>query len=180
MSNPPPAPQHVVLVGLRGAGKTTIGRAMAGRLRRPFHDLDDLVLRRLEVVSVREVFERLGEAPWRAGELAALSAFLDAPLASSILALGGGAVMVEPIARLLQRARSEGRITTVLLDVPPAVAAERLRRDPGDRTSITGRGLIEELAELHARRIGRYRELADITIDVGAGDPDAIARVLAP
>lgn len=129
---------------------------------------------------MREVFERSGEAAWRAGEFAALTAFIDAPLAPSVLALGGGAVMVDPIMQLVQRARAAGRITVVLLDVPPAVAAERLRRDPGDRTSITGRGLIEELADLHAQRIGRYRQLADVTIDVSAGDPDEIARVLAP
>lgn len=173
-------PQHLILIGMRGAGKTTVGHALASRLRRPFHDLDDLVLRRLEVVSVREVFERLGEPSWRAGEHAALVALLSAPLTPSVIALGGGAVTVDAILTLLQQARAAGRAVVVHLDVSPTVAGERLSRDPGDRSSITGRGIVDELADLYAQRIARYQAVADITIDASMGTPDAIASVLVP
>jgi shikimate kinase len=171
---------HVCLVGLRGAGKTSVGAALAKRLRRPFHDLDELVLRRLDARSVRAVFEREGEQTWRNGERAALAAFLDAPLAPSVLALGGGAPMVEDVASRIGQARAEGRVRVYLLDCDPRTAVERLARDPGDRASITGRGLLEELDELHRARIDRYREVCDETVDANAGDPDTIAaRIIA-
>lgn len=165
---------HVLLIGLRGAGKTTVGRSLAQRLGRPFYDLDDLVLRRLEARSVRAVFEREGEAAWRAGEQDALSAFLAAPVALSVLALGGGAPMVPGIADFITKAKAEGRALVVHLQCDPSTAAQRLSRDPGDRTSITGAGLIEELAALYEVRDGRYRALADLSIDANEGEADAV------
>ena len=169
---------HVLLIGLRGAGKTTVGRSVAQRLDRLFHDLDELVLRRLEARSVRAVFEREGEAAWRAGEQDALSAFLAAPVAPSVLALGGGAPMVPGVANLIEKAKSEGRALVVHLQCDATTAAQRLGRDPGDRTSITGAGLIEELAALHEARDGRYRALADLSIDANEGEADAVVRRL--
>lgn len=169
---------HVLLIGLRGAGKSTVGQSLARRFEMPFHDLDELVLRRLEARSVRSVFEREGEAVWRAAELDALAAFLAAPVAPSVLALGGGAPMVPGIASLVEQARSEGRVVVIHLRVDPSTAAQRLSRDPGDRTSITGAGLIEELAALHEARDGRYRSLSDLSVDAGDGDPEAVAERL--
>lgn len=174
-----PRAAHICLIGLRGAGKTTVGQALAERLRRPFHDLDELVLRRLGARSVRAVFEREGEVAWRQGETAALAAFLAAPLGPSILALGGGAVMVDRIAERLREAQRGGAVRVVLLDCDARIAAERLSLDPGDRTSLTGRGVVEELEELHRQRADRYRELADVTIDAAAGSATDVAASIA-
>lgn len=169
---------HVCLIGLRGAGKTSVGMHLAAQCGRPFHDLDELVLRRLGERSVKATFERLGEASWRAGETAALAAFLDAPLAPSVLALGGGAPMTEAVADRLRAASAAGQALVVHLDCPPEIAGERLSRDPGDRGSITGAGLVEELAALHRARIDRYRALAAISIDASLGSADAVAERL--
>ncbi len=179
------AAAHICLIGLRGAGKTTVGRLLAADLRRPFHDLDDLALRRLGVISVREVFAERGEAAWRQAEADAIDACLAAPLAPSVLALGGGSVMVERVLRSLEAARAASRCVIVLLDIAPADAAERLEVDPGDRPVLTAGGadrvqpsVVSELAALHAARIDRYRALAQVTVPSGGSSARAIAHAV--
>jgi shikimate kinase len=173
---------HLLLIGLRGAGKSTVGRLLAADLRRPFHDLDDLALRRLEVVSVRDVFARFGEACWRAAEADACDAFLAAPLAPAVLAMGGGSVMTERVERALARAIADGRVLVILLDLSPDEAAKRLEVDPGDRPILSGdahtTSLMAELGALHAARIERYRSLAGIVVPSGADSPATVAQAV--
>src|ERR1700758_2546976 len=82
----------VVLIGFMGAEKTTVGRALAERLRWKFLDLDDLIEQR-EQKSVAEIFASSGEAAFRRMESAALSSLLQDRANDSdlVLALGGGA-----------------------------------------------------------------------------------------
>jgi shikimate kinase len=110
-----------------GAGKTTVGRALAKRLPAKFLDLDDLVEQR-EQKSVAEIFASSGEAAFRRMESAALAALLQRREAESdlVLALGGGAF-----------ARKENRVAldaagaiTVLLEAP---LEELRRRCQGER-----------------------------------------------
>src|SRR5712671_7247956 len=81
----------VVLIGFMGAGKTTVGRALARRLHWNFLDLDDLIEQR-EHVTVAEIFASSGEAAFRRIESAALTALLQDRNAASdlVLALGAG------------------------------------------------------------------------------------------
>ncbi|MBL9149491.1 MAG: hypothetical protein JNM94_12450 [Phycisphaerae bacterium] len=164
---------HLVLIGPRAAGKTTVGRHLAARRRCLFLDLDDCVLRRFGAESVREVFERAGERVWRQGEHDALAALLDAPLAPAVIALGGGAPMTDSIARRLHEDRVQGRVVVVHLACPAAVSATRLTREPGDRPSLTGRPITDELESLAAIRTPRYEQLADVTVDA-TRETDAI------
>lgn len=188
---------HVVLIGLRGVGKSTVGPLLARRLSAagagalgvpmrvpmsvpcsvPFWDLDDLVLRRLGATSVRAIFDTSGEATWRAGESDAIDAIHTAPLAPSVIALGGGAPMVPAIANLLDKARARRAITVVHLACPLATLARRLGAAPGDRSSITGRGVVEELETLSALRTPTYQRLADVTIDADASADEVVERV---
>lgn len=173
-----PAARHCILIGLRGVGKTTVGRLLAERLDRPFHDLDDLALASLRATSVRDVFATRGEPAWRSAEREAFDAAItdaDRPL---VLALGGGAPMIDALATRLRDLALRGAADVVLLECPAEIAAERLGRDPGDRPSITGRGIVEELATLLAERIERYRAVATLRVDVADADPaEAVRRV---
>ena len=84
-------PGHVVLVGMMGTGKTTVGRLLAERLGRPFFDSDQMVEARTGH-TVAELFEASGESGFRAEEAAALSAGLTDPTPSVIAAASSSSV----------------------------------------------------------------------------------------
>jgi shikimate kinase len=111
----------VVLIGFMGAGKTTVGSALAKSLRWTFVDLDDLIEQR-EHKRVAEIFASSGEADFREMESAALAALLQDRNSGNdlVLALGGGAFVQK---RNRETLSSAGAIT-VLLEAP----VEELRR----------------------------------------------------
>jgi len=125
-----------------GAGKTTVGRALAKSLRWNFLDLDDVIEQR-EQKSVAEIFASFGEPAFRSMESAALTALLQDQQASSdlVLALGGGAFVQKQNRDALNAA---GAIT-VLLEAP----LEELRR----------RCQAEQKARPLAQQDARFNEL---------------------
>src|ERR1051326_8587798 len=142
--------RRIVLIGFMGAGKTTVGRALARRLRWPFFDLDDLIEQR-ERQSVAQIFASADEAGFRRAEGAALRDLLQetAPAGDLILALGGGAFVQPPNRALLEQA---GAIT-VLLEAP----LEELRRRCRSEHKVRPLAQQEEsFAELFAARRPEY------------------------
>lgn len=143
-----PRPPHIVLIGPRGSGKTTIARALAARLGLSALDTDDLCLARLGATSVRAVWETQGEPTWRATEAAIVSDLLDptvtdadarpdaAPFACRVIALGGGVPMVPAAFATLQSARAAGRAWICYLCAKPATLRARLRGQTSDRPAI--------------------------------------------
>ncbi len=95
-------PKTIVLVGLMGAGKSSIGRRLAQLLALPFTDAD-AEIEAAAGVSVEEIFARDGEAAFRSGERRVIARLLDNPV--QVLATGGGAFM-DPETRALIRARA--------------------------------------------------------------------------
>jgi shikimate kinase len=114
---------HLILIGLPGAGKSTVGRVLAERLGRPFLDLDDEIERR-EARSVAELFAERGEGYFRERERALTEELRRAP-ESLVLATGGGWVTNPGVVALL---RPPGRI--IYLEVAPERALERLGAAP--------------------------------------------------
>ena len=86
----------IFLVGMMGAGKTTIGRALAQRLRRPFVDTDRVLVERTGV-PIATIFEIEGEAGFRRRESALLAEMAREP--GRVVATGGGIVLIPPTAR---------------------------------------------------------------------------------
>jgi len=149
----------IVLVGLMGAGKSTVGRRLARRLGLPFIDSDDAI-EDAAGYSAAEMFERYGEADFRDGERRLVARLIDGSV--RVIATGGGAY-VDPRTRQLLNERA----ITVWLDAPVDVLAERTgRRNTrpllrnGDR-----RGTLERLAE---QRGPAYAE-AHIRVTTGGG-----------
>ena len=103
--------RRVFLTGFMGAGKTSVGEALATRLGWRFHDLDRVIEAR-ERRSVAEIFAATGEGGFRRSEAAALAALLAEEAEPMVLALGGGTFVQEPNRRLLENADG----VTILLE----------------------------------------------------------------
>lgn len=159
----------IALVGLRCAGKTSVGRELARGLGLPFVDLDDELVR-LHAGSTRvgELLVELGEPAFRALEQRALETTLAA--GPQVLATGGGVVE-----RASNRALLRERATCVWLAVEPDELARRLRADPTPRPALLGDDAALEVRALLARRAPWYAEVATLRIDGGALAPRALA-----
>ncbi|MCE2884198.1 MAG: hypothetical protein LW806_04770 [Planctomycetaceae bacterium] len=176
LPNTPRPPCHLVLVGLRGSGKSTLGALLAEDLARPFIDLDDRTAALLGSTSAGDAFRTAGQAAFRAAESRALADALAGP--PLVLALGGGTPTAPGAAELLRAARANGGAYVVFLDPPIASMAKRLERDAGNRPSLTGRGVIEEIEEIAERRRPLYAALADRVVRGAPSVSEAKSEVL--
>jgi shikimate kinase len=144
----------VILIGFMGAGKSSVGRALAEQLGWTFEDLDERIERR-EQRKVREIFRESGEAEFRRAEHAALRTLLQELSAGAerIVALGGGAFVQTRNARLLEASG----IPTVFLDAE----VEELRRRCEQQADRQGMerpllGSLKSFRELHETRKPHY------------------------
>lgn len=160
---------NVYLVGLMGAGKTTVGRLLARRLKLRFYDSDHEIERRCGV-KIPVIFEIEGEPGFRAREEQAIAELTA--LQGIVLATGGGAVVSEA-----NRRRLAAGGTVVYLNARPEDLFERLRQDRG-RPLLAGADPLGRLRELHAERDPLYRSLADLVVDTGSQSVQALAREL--
>lgn len=151
------------------AGKTTVGRHLARELGLPFVDTDDLIVAREGPIPA--LFERAGEAGFRAAELAAVREALDGPLA--VIALGGGAVTYAPTRDLLA-----ARALRVYLDVPVETLVARLRRSRTLRPLVGREPTVERVRELLDAREPLYRQ-ADLAVRNAHASKLAYARAIA-
>lgn len=156
----------VVLVGMPGAGKSSVGKRLARRLRIAFVDADEEIERCCRA-TVSEIFERFGEAHFRDGERRVIARLLEGPPA--VIATGGGAfVQEETRALVLARAHA------VWLDVGIATLAERVGRKDS-RPLLRGRDPVEALTELARVRTPFYAE-APVRVSGGAEPHDDVVE----
>jgi shikimate kinase len=152
--------RHVVLVGLMGSGKTTVGRRLASQLDRSFVDAD-AALEEITDRTIADIFERDGEAGFRDIEADTLEELLEHH-EPCIIGAGGG-VVLRPENRSRLR-RSD--VTVVFLDAGAAFLASRLVDKP-HRPLLRGDEPVREVVErLHDERQPLYEEVADITVGV--------------
>lgn len=168
MTDPRSHPGHVVLVGMMGTGKTTVGRSLAERLGRPFLDSDEMVEARTGH-TVAELFEASGESGFRAEESAALAAGLADPT-PAVLAAAGGAVLDPTNRRLIRQAAADGGLV-VWLHTEVAVLARRVAT--GTHRPLLGDDPAADLARLAAVREPLYTEVADLALESDQ-TPDAL------
>ena len=149
-----PVSRPVVLVGMMGVGKSSIGRKLARRLDLGFADADDEI-EEAAGMKIAEIFERFGEEYFRDGERRVITRLIDGR--PKVIATGGGAfINVETRSLILEKAIS------IWLDAEIAVLVERVSRRT-HRPLLHGRDANEVLSELGAIRNPIYAQ-ADIHI----------------
>lgn len=143
----------IALVGMRGAGKSTLGRALADHLDARFVDADEVFEQ--QHGSIASFVDRHSWATFRELELDVLDASLEA---GAVIATGGGVVETAAARRLL-RARAH----VVYVEAPTSLLVERIAES--DRPSLTGRPITDEVEDVLGQRAPYYREIAHRTVD---------------
>ena len=164
-------PAALWLVGMMGAGKSTIGPVVAGLLGRPFVDTDDIVVQTAGQ-SVQAIFESEGERGFRERERAAI---LEVAKRGAVVSLGGGAI-AQPGAP--EQLAALG--TVVYLRARLATLMNRIG-DGSHRPMLSGMSAEEReqrVADLLAERASAY-ESAQLFVDVDNWEVDSIAELIA-
>lgn len=165
----PPIRRSIVLIGMMGAGKSTVGRRLASRLHLDFIDADTEI-EAAAGCGIEEIFRLHGEAAFRAGERRIFTRLLDGPV--RIIGAGGGAFN-DPETR----ARIEEKGVSVWLRADLDLLLRRVARR-NNRPLLKGGDPRAILARLMTERHPIYA-LADITVDSADGPPDAtVERVI--
>ena len=160
---------NIFLVGLMGAGKTTVGKILSKRYDKPFHDSDHEIEARCGV-KIPVIFEIEGEAGFRKREELAIAELTA--LSNVVLATGGGAVLSATNRKLLG-----SRGIVIYLRGSPEHLFERTRHDR-NRPLLQTNNPLAKLRELYQQRDPLYREIADMVMDTGRQSVAGMARII--
>lgn len=152
--------RNIILIGMPGSGKSTVGAALAARLGRKFIDIDDEIVR-AEGVSIPEIFARGGEDEFRTVEHRVLERFTK--LSSAVIASGGGAVTREDNIDLL---RQNSYVVWLRRD---------LNKLPTDGRPLSQRGSLEAM---YARRRPLYEAASDFPADNNGTVPETVEAII--
>lgn len=160
----------IVLIGMMGAGKSSLGIRLAETLDMPFRDADREI-EKAAAMSVADIFEQHGEQAFRDGERRVIKRLLsEGPM---VLALGGGAFIDDETRALVQ-----GKALSIWLDVPVDELVMRVKKKPDKRPLLKNQNIDAKLQELMQSR-GPIYQTARLKVDVSGGThEDAIDRLL--
>jgi shikimate kinase len=156
---------NIFFVGLMGAGKTTIGKLLARKLKKTFYDTDHEIEKKLGV-KIAVIFELEGEEGFRKRETQMIDELTKKK--DIILATGGGAVLSEENCTLL---KERGRV--IYLNAKPQSLAKRMAYDK-DRPLLQEGNMLETLSLLYKERHPLYLSLASFEVDTGQQETQAV------
>lgn len=159
--------ENIYLVGPMGAGKTTVGRCLAGLLGCRFLDSDKVIVERAGL-TIPQIFDQLGEAHFRALESRVLDELTQLP--GVVLATGGGAIL-SPVNRAFLVTRG----VTVYLYCPVDIQVSRTGQS-ANRPLLQCADPRSKLESLMRVRDPLYRETAELVIESSAGNVEKIAE----
>lgn len=152
---------NIYLIGARASGKTTLGKRLAARLRRPFVDTDRRILAR----TGKTVAELVDQGGWEAFREAESEVLAETAMYSGQIVSCGGGIVLRPENREMLAAG-----LVIYLKAPAEVLAARLERAPlaGQRPSLTGGGVVDEVRQVLAERGAVYLNCAHIVLPADA------------
>ena len=148
---------HIVLCGMMGCGKTTIGKQLSARLQMPWQDTDDKIVEKHGAIA--EIFNRFGEARFREIETSVLKELLQN--GDSVLSVGGGLVVRQENAALLKK-----NCVVIFLRATAETLERRLREDTSRPLLQGDTSLLERVQALLKERAPIYESVANFTVDV--------------
>lgn len=156
---------NLLLTGLRGTGKTTIGKLLAEKLNRPFLDLDSEI-EKINSQPISAIVEKNGWDFFRDLEHEVCKKI--AKLDNYIISTGGGTLVFDRNSKLFKK-----NSFIILLTADPKALAKRIQNNT-NRPSLTGKNFLEELNEVWAKRKKKYKKIADKIIDTERKTPEEI------
>ena len=159
----------LVLIGMMGAGKSSLGMRLAEALGLRFSDADNEIEKAAQM-SIAEIFETHGETYFRDGERRVIKRLLEEP--PHVLALGGGAFVNDKTRALVKQ-----KGLSIWLDVPLDELVVRVNKKPGKRPLLVGQDVEAKLRELMETR-GPLYEQADLKVDVSGGTHEEAIEAL--
>ena len=161
--------KQIFLVGFRAVGKTTVGKELARRLGWRFVDMDESIIQRYGC-SIREIVEKHGWDGFRKTENEVLQDLADDD--KCVVATGGGAILHQ---KTWERIRPSAGV--IWLSASLATHAARLGKDAAtadNRPSLTGAGIIDEIAPILAERTPLYKKTAHLEIATDSGSVEGV------
>ncbi|MFH1713161.1 MAG: shikimate kinase [Candidatus Jacksonbacteria bacterium] len=162
---------NIILTGYRASGKTTIGKILAKKLKRPFLDIDNLIEQQ-EQKTIRQIFTKDGWQKFRQLERTKIKE-LSKIANNAIIAIGGGALMDDENLIITKNAK------VILLHAPLKILARRIASDQHRPPLSDNQSSLAEITKIWDQRRERYRQLADLTVNTGAPDPQkAVEKIV--
>lgn len=156
--------ENIYLIGMPGAGKSTLGKELARRLDREFVDLDDVIEDQMDM-SIAGIFSELGEDRFRVAEKRALESVLHQD--NLVVAVGGGTPCFFDN---MDKMNKHGM--TIFLDPGLDVLAERLRKDYKERPKLSqSTSLTQVLNKTYTEREAHYKKAQHV---ISLANPSAI------
>lgn len=169
-------PDRIFLCGFMGAGKSTLGRRLAKRLKMNFMDLDKIIEQE-SAQSIPEIFEQDGEETFRKLEQSALLSVIRSK--KGVIALGGGSLQNQ---HMVDHLKLNGLL--IFIDTPFSVIFERIADDSGRPLLTDENGelkseelLHSQLKALYEKRLPLYRQ-AVITVDSSGGLKEVMDQLI--
>lgn len=163
--------RHVVLIGYRGCGKSTIGALVASALSVPFVDTDELIASDAGM-SIADLFASEGESGFRDREARVIRHVTSG--GAAVISVGGGAVL-----RADNLSCLKGNGVVIWLTVSAEILQSRIVADRSSvqaRPPLTSVGGLDEIREILAMREPLYRESAEVTFSSEGRSPEQVAR----
>ncbi len=165
--------KHLLLIGLRSAGKSTVGRALAERLQLDFFDSDQVIVANYfaqtgKQLNLRKAYQTIGEAKFRVLEKQAIKQLL-AQHQTSVIATGGSSMLNANTVALLP-----GKAMVIYLQATITTLRQRWQKNPPGFININE--LAAELDQYYAQRARPYQSLADISVIIDNKTVDHIVN----